>query len=218
VASAAANDPYATLGVSPSATDAELRTAYRRLVQLHHPDHNGGSAESAHRFEEIQIAYARARELRAGGAKGGAQSGARSGAPSGARSGAQSGTRANTPPNATGSVEDRLRAMEEELRMARQARERDLREARAARDRAAQQAREAAAATAGAAAGAGKDDLRKRATDEELGYYETDDSFAKILSDVSADITELFGKAMSAAERAAEEAAQRAADRRDHRD
>ncbi|MGO9883725.1 MAG: J domain-containing protein, partial [Solirubrobacteraceae bacterium] len=59
------SDPYATLGVSPGASDAELRAAYRRLVQLHHPDHNGGSAESALRFEEVQNAYARVRQLRA---------------------------------------------------------------------------------------------------------------------------------------------------------
>ncbi len=54
----AAADPYAVLGVRPSAPDAEVRAAYRRLVQLHHPDHNGGSAESARRFEEVQEAYA----------------------------------------------------------------------------------------------------------------------------------------------------------------
>src|SRR5256885_11061052 len=63
-------DPYATLGLSPSATDAELRAAYRRLVQLHHPDHNGGSAESARRFEAGQGAYAAGRR-RPRGAPGG---------------------------------------------------------------------------------------------------------------------------------------------------
>jgi DnaJ-like protein len=47
-------DPYQILGVSPGATDDELHTAYRRLVQIHHPDHNRGSAESTRRFEEIQ--------------------------------------------------------------------------------------------------------------------------------------------------------------------
>ena len=52
------SDPYETLGVDPRASDAELRAAYRRLVQLHHPDHNGGSAEAARRFEEVQDAYA----------------------------------------------------------------------------------------------------------------------------------------------------------------
>lgn len=51
-------DPYAVLGVSPNAPDSEVRAAYRRLVQLHHPDHNGGSPESARRFEEVQQAYA----------------------------------------------------------------------------------------------------------------------------------------------------------------
>ena len=50
-------DPYEVLGVPRSAADSEIRSAYRRLVQLHHPDHNGGSPEAARRFEEIQEAY-----------------------------------------------------------------------------------------------------------------------------------------------------------------
>jgi curved DNA-binding protein CbpA len=58
------SDPYHVLGVTPGASDAELRSAYRRLVQLYHPDHNGGSVESARRFEEVQDAYSRVRELR----------------------------------------------------------------------------------------------------------------------------------------------------------
>jgi DnaJ domain len=57
-------DPYQTLGVSPGASDEEVRSAYRRLVQRHHPDHNGGSAEAERRFEEVQDAYARVKELR----------------------------------------------------------------------------------------------------------------------------------------------------------
>src|SRR5437588_1380473 len=57
-------DPYKTLGVDPGASDAELRAAYRRLVQLHHPDHNQGSSAAARRFEEVQDAYAQIARLR----------------------------------------------------------------------------------------------------------------------------------------------------------
>src|SRR5579864_4096564 len=57
-------DPYKTLGVDPGASDAELRAAYRRLVQLHHPDHNQGSSSAARRFEEVQDAYAQITRLR----------------------------------------------------------------------------------------------------------------------------------------------------------
>src|ERR1700758_2231820 len=39
-------DPYQTLGIDPSASEVELRAAYRRAVQRHHPDHNNGSAEA----------------------------------------------------------------------------------------------------------------------------------------------------------------------------
>ncbi|MGA2925446.1 MAG: DnaJ domain-containing protein [Solirubrobacteraceae bacterium] len=58
-------DPYQVLGVGRDASDAEVRAAYRKLVQRHHPDHNAGSAESAKRFEEVQDAYAQIKELRA---------------------------------------------------------------------------------------------------------------------------------------------------------
>jgi curved DNA-binding protein CbpA len=60
----AKRDPYKTLEVSPGASEAEVRAAYRRLVQLHHPDHNGGSPEAERRFEEVQDAYAEVRRLR----------------------------------------------------------------------------------------------------------------------------------------------------------
>ena len=59
-----ATDPYKTLGLSRSASDSEIRKAYRRLVQQHHPDHNHGDPDAARRFEEVQAAYTRIRELR----------------------------------------------------------------------------------------------------------------------------------------------------------
>lgn len=54
----AAIDPYAVLGLARNVPDSELRRVYRELVKRHHPDHNGGSAESAARFAQIQRAYA----------------------------------------------------------------------------------------------------------------------------------------------------------------
>lgn len=44
---------YDLLGAEPTATDDELRTAYRRCVRSTHPDH-GGSAEE---FREVQAAW-----------------------------------------------------------------------------------------------------------------------------------------------------------------
>jgi hypothetical protein len=64
--------------------------------------------------------------------------------------------------------------------------ERELRVAQEAKERARQAARQAAAA------GADPDELRqrfRRATDEELGYVHTDDSFSKILSDARDELT-----------------------------
>ncbi|MDE3134314.1 MAG: J domain-containing protein [Acidobacteriota bacterium] len=64
--SGAAIDPYAVLGVAPDVSDDELRRVYRTLVMRHHPDHNGGSAQSAARFAQIQSAYAAITERRIG--------------------------------------------------------------------------------------------------------------------------------------------------------
>ncbi len=115
-------DPYETLGVSRTASDAEVRAAYRRLVQLHHPDHNGGSAASTRRFEEIQDAYAQVRQPRASTPP-----------PAGTP------PRASTPPRATSNAppDPRLADME-----------REIREAHMAREQARQAAREAAAQSA----------------------------------------------------------------------
>ena len=62
------SDPYRVLGVSRTASDTEIRTAYRKLVKATHPDHNSGSAEAARRFEAVQQAYAEIQELRKKGA------------------------------------------------------------------------------------------------------------------------------------------------------
>jgi len=50
-----ADDLYEVLGVSPAATTAELRRAYRQLALQHHPDRAG--PESAPRFARIAEAY-----------------------------------------------------------------------------------------------------------------------------------------------------------------
>lgn len=53
--SPAAPTPYEVLGVDQSASDAELRRAYRRLLRATHPDTGGDPA----RFHEVQRAWAR---------------------------------------------------------------------------------------------------------------------------------------------------------------
>ena len=121
-------DPYRTLGVARSATDAEIRAAYRRLVQLHHPDHNAGSVDSARRFEAVQEAYAEVRRLRAAG--GGPAAASRDAAgDAAARGGGSAGSAAG---GADPHLDARLAAMEQELARARDAREAAAREARRA--------------------------------------------------------------------------------------
>lgn len=54
------SDPYKILGVSPTATDAEIKTAYRELAKKYHPDHYAGSpiADLAgEKMKEINEAY-----------------------------------------------------------------------------------------------------------------------------------------------------------------
>ncbi len=50
-------DPYRVLGVSPEASDAEIKRVYRKLARQHHPDRNPGDAAAEGRFKEIQGAY-----------------------------------------------------------------------------------------------------------------------------------------------------------------
>ena len=46
-------DHYATLGVAKSATEDEIKRAFRRLASQHHPDKGGDTQK----FQEIQAAY-----------------------------------------------------------------------------------------------------------------------------------------------------------------
>ena len=100
-------DPYRVLEVSPGASSEELHDAYRRLVKLHHPDRNDGSAESTRRFAEIQEAY---EELRA----------------------RPRPARPHRTAEAAESIKDRMATLERELREAHAARERARRAAREA--------------------------------------------------------------------------------------
>jgi hypothetical protein len=141
-------DPFQVLGVPAGASSEDLHDAYRRLVKLHHPDRNGGSAESTRKFQEIQEAY---EAVRSGKVR-----------PPPA-----------PPPRDDSSVETRMADLE-----------RELREAQAAQARARQAARDAVRDAAGS-----------RPSDEELGYYTTDDSFGKILGDLRDEVSDKLSDA-----------------------
>lgn len=51
------DDPYKILGVSPNATDEEIKKAYRRLAKQYHPDRNPGDPVAAKKMQQINDAY-----------------------------------------------------------------------------------------------------------------------------------------------------------------
>lgn len=50
-------DPYEVLGLSPGASDDEIKAAYRKLAKKYHPDLNGGSAAAEAKMKEVNEAY-----------------------------------------------------------------------------------------------------------------------------------------------------------------
>ncbi len=53
----AERDYYDVLGVSRSASEAEIKKAYRRLAMRHHPDRNPGDDQAEGRLREVNSAY-----------------------------------------------------------------------------------------------------------------------------------------------------------------
>lgn len=51
------SDPYRVLGVSPDASEEEIKKAYRKLAKKYHPDLNPGDQEAARKMQEINAAY-----------------------------------------------------------------------------------------------------------------------------------------------------------------
>jgi DnaJ-class molecular chaperone len=50
-------DPYSTLGVAKGASEAEIKSAYRKLAKQLHPDKNKDNPKASEKFSEVTRAY-----------------------------------------------------------------------------------------------------------------------------------------------------------------
>lgn len=50
-------DYYETLGIERGASDADIKSAFRKAAMKHHPDRNPGDNDCEHRFKEVNEAY-----------------------------------------------------------------------------------------------------------------------------------------------------------------
>ncbi len=64
-------DPYAVLGVSPSASEEEITKAYRKLAKKYHPDLHPGDAAAETKMQEVNAAYD---QIKSGDTGGGSSS------------------------------------------------------------------------------------------------------------------------------------------------
>ena len=72
------NDPYQVLGVSPNASDEEIKKAYLELCRKYHPDSYQGNPLAdlaSEKFKEVQESYEAINRMRAAGGYGGGNSG-----------------------------------------------------------------------------------------------------------------------------------------------
>lgn len=173
----AIRDPYKALGVGYDASDADIQAAYRRLVKLHHPDHNAGSAQSARRFEEVQDAYAQIKRQREASPPPRA---GRTAPPRADRTAPPRAARTAPPPRRPTDATPLDPELEAQMRDL----ERQVQDAHEARETARKAASEAARAAAAEAAA----ETARRPTDEELGIYTTDDSFSNLIDDAAAEL------------------------------
>ncbi len=63
-------DPYKVLGVSPNATDDQIKEAYRKLARKYHPDkYTDGDLKdlAEEKMKEVNAAYEEIQQMRAGG-------------------------------------------------------------------------------------------------------------------------------------------------------
>jgi DnaJ-class molecular chaperone len=51
------SDPYKTLGVAKTASEADIKKAFRSLAKKHHPDAHPGDEKAKQRFQELSAAY-----------------------------------------------------------------------------------------------------------------------------------------------------------------